>query len=214
MWSDSSQHRLRGQTGRQGGSEGKSRRRRRAVDPGWGGQLQPLHQQVRASHTSHTTKYTACVKYSRCQDLTFRMWNYSWTVWGTCGPRGNQLDVHALKQIWLFFTSPCRYEVDDIDEEGKEWVLFNRIIFTLSSSQSSLFCTFIFCLCVLFPSSPSFIALSHLSPFLTKHHFYFLFFIISLSVSVSVVTELQNGIWVETKLSAFENIRNLMFLIW
>ncbi|CAF95621.1 unnamed protein product [Tetraodon nigroviridis] len=39
------QRRLRGQAGRQGGGSGQSRGRGRAVDPGRGGQLQPLHQQ-------------------------------------------------------------------------------------------------------------------------------------------------------------------------
>lgn len=51
---DSGQQRLRGQTGRQGGSEGEGGGRRRAVDPGGGGQLQPLHQQV-----SPTVKYSS-----------------------------------------------------------------------------------------------------------------------------------------------------------
>ncbi len=107
---DSSQQRLRGQTGRQGGSEGEGGGRRRAVDPGWGGQLQPLHQQV-----------------SWCDLFQISgFWPSGCEVWRKLS--GNQFSV--LKQIWLFFSSPCRYEVDDIDEEGKEWVLFNSFLLT------------------------------------------------------------------------------------
>lgn len=86
----SSQQRLCGQTGRQGGSEGEGSGWRWAVDPGRSGQLQPLHQQVR----KHTKFIVSEVK--------------GWEISADLTP-------------FLFFFYP-RYEVDDIDEEGKEWV--------------------------------------------------------------------------------------------
>ncbi len=130
--SDSCQQWLCGQTGRQGGSEGEGHGRRWAVDPGWGGQLQPLHQQV------------SVWKYFKCQDSKWR------------------------KHPWLSFSSASRYEVDDIDEEGKEWVPFMGVMFQIcdiimnirksfiynvSHSPSLYFSVFSLCRCPL----PSFL---------------------------------------------------------
>lgn len=95
---DPSQQRLRGQTRRQGGGEGEGRGRGRAVDPGRGGQLQPLHQQV-------SLRQTLQISGSDLQDAR--------TQKTLCSIRlSNSSDFSS--------SPPARYEVDDIDEEGKE----------------------------------------------------------------------------------------------
>lgn len=172
VWSHSSQQRLRGQTGRQGGSEGESCRRRRAVDPGWGGQLQPLHQQVRTSRISHTSEQTGCVTSGfDLQDVKLnRGCGLSWVKSVEC----SQTDLtflHLFLQIW----------------SGRHWWRGKRVSsLTIASHLGSLvlshlcsisqslillpfsftclvyFPLFSFCLCPM-PSLPSF----------TKHYFYF-----------------------------------------